>query len=147
MIGEADAIYLNGDIVTIDDENPTAEAVAIKDGRIVAVGACDDVVQQHQGPRTRTVDLAGKTLLPGFIDPHSHYINALTVANQVNVFAPPAGPGADVDAIVAELKSFRDARNIPEGEVIMGYGYDETVMPGAAPCIEKTSTRTSRTTR
>ncbi|ORB98387.1 metal-dependent hydrolase [Mycobacterium persicum] len=129
MMGGADAIYLNGDIVTIDDVQPTAEAVAIKDGRIVAVGARDDVVQQHRGPRTRTVDLAGKTLLPGFIDPHSHYINSLTVANQVNVFAPPAGPGADVDAIVAELKNFRDARDIGEGEVIMGYGYDETVMP------------------
>ena len=42
------------------------------------------------------VDLAGKTLLPGFLDPHSHYINSLTMANQVNVFAPPAGPGKDV---------------------------------------------------
>ncbi|KAA1250088.1 amidohydrolase [Mycobacterium simiae] len=129
MTSDADAIYLNGVIVTIDDEQPTAEAVAIKDGRIVAVGTRHDVVAQHQGPATRQVDLAGKTLLPGFIDPHSHYINALTVANQVNVFAPPAGPGTDVDAIVAELKNFRDARNIPEGELIIAYGYDETVMP------------------
>lgn len=129
MTGDADAIYLNGQIVTIDDEQPTAEAVAVKDGRIVAVGTRDEVVAKHQGPATRRVDLDGKTLLPGFIDPHSHYINALTVANQVNVFAPPAGPGADVDAIVAELRKFRDARNIGEGELIIGYGYDETVMP------------------
>jgi len=75
------------------------------------------------------VDLQGKTLLPGFIDPHSHYINSLMVANQVNVFAPPAGPGADVDSIVAALKDFRDARQIPEGEMIMAYGYDDTLMP------------------
>ena len=72
----------------------------------------------------------GKTLLPSFIDPHSHYINSLTVANQANVFAPPAGPGKDIPAIVAELKKFRDARKIPAGELIMAYGYDETVMPG-----------------
>ncbi|MDC8994267.1 amidohydrolase [Mycobacterium marinum] len=129
MTGDADAIYTNGDIVTVDDEQPTAEAVAVKDGRIVAVGAHDDVVREHLGPHTRRVDLAGNTLLPGFIDPHSHYINALTVANQVNVFAPPAGPAADVEAIVAELKKFRDARNIADGEIIMAYGYDETVMP------------------
>ncbi len=129
MTGAADAIYTNGDIVTIDDEQPMAEAVAVKDGRIVGVGTRDDVVKQQQGPATRRVDLDGKTLLPGFLDPHSHYINALTVANQVNVFAPPAGPGADVDAIVAELNHFRDTRNIGEGELIMGYGYDETVMP------------------
>lgn len=129
MTGDADAIYTNGDIVTVDDEQPIAEAVAVKDGRIVAVGAHDDVVREHLGPHTRRVDLAGNTLLPGFIDPHSHYINALTVANQVNVFAPPAGPAADVEAIVAELKRFRDARDIADGEIIMAYGYDETVMP------------------
>lgn len=129
MTGDADAIYTNGDIVTVDDEQPIAEAVAVKDGRIVAVGAHDDVVREHLGPHTRRVDLAGNTLLPGFIDPHSHYINALMVANQVNVFAPPAGPAADVEAIVAELKKFRDARDIADGEIIMAYGYDETVMP------------------
>ncbi|WP_373198920.1 amidohydrolase [Mycobacterium marinum] len=129
MTGDADAIYTNGDIVTVDDEQPIAEAVAVKDGRIVAVGAHDDVVREHLGPHTRRVDLAGNTLLPGFIDPHSHYINALTVANQVNVFAPPAGPAADVEAIVAELKKFRDARDIADGEIVMAYGYDETVMP------------------
>jgi predicted amidohydrolase YtcJ len=94
MTGDADTIYTNGDIVTIDDTQPTAEAVAVKDGRIVALGTRDMVVQQHHGRRTRGVDLDGKTLLPGFIDPQSHYINALMVANQVNAFAPPAGPGA-----------------------------------------------------
>jgi len=126
----ADAIYTNGDVVTIDDAQPSAGAVAIKDGRILAVGSRDSVERAHKGSSTRVVDLAGKTLLPAFLDPHSHYINSLTVAYQVNVFAPPAGPGKDVEAIVAELKTFRDARQIPEGEVIMAYGYDETSMPG-----------------
>ncbi|CAM4132682.1 N-substituted formamide deformylase precursor [Mycobacterium basiliense] len=134
MTGDADTIYVNGDIitmdVTVDEERPTAEAVAIKDGRIVAVGTRQNVAHHHRGPRTRVVDLHGRTLLPGFIDPHSHYINALTVANQVNLFAPPAGPCADVDAIVAQLKSFRDAHDIPAGELIIGYGYDETIMAG-----------------
>ncbi len=128
-IEAADAIYTGGDIVTVDDAQPSAEAVAIKDGRILAVGTRDDVLANHRGPETLVVDLQGKTLLPGFIDPHSHYINSLMVANQVNVFAPPAGPGADVDSIVAALKDFRDARQIPEGEMIMAYGYDDTLMP------------------
>lgn len=76
------------------------------------------------------VDLAGKTLLPGFLDPHSHYINALTVANQVNVFAPPAGPGKDVPAILEELRKFRDSKKLAAGELVMAYGYDDTAMPG-----------------
>ncbi len=126
----ADAIYFGGDIVTINDAQPAVEAVAIKDGRIGAVGSRSDLERIYKGKSTRMVDLAGKTLLPGFLDPHSHYINSLTMANQVNVFAPPAGPGKDVDAIVAELRKFRDERKIPEGEVIMAYGYDETSMPG-----------------
>lgn len=129
MTTAADCIYTGGDIVTVDDAAPTADAVAVKDGRIVAVGGID-VVASHRGPDTREVNLGGATLLPGFIDPHSHYINSITVANQVNVFAPPAGPGRDVGAIVAELRKFRDARRIPPGETVVAYGYDETLMPG-----------------
>ncbi|EUA92021.1 hypothetical protein I551_1500 [Mycobacterium ulcerans str. Harvey] len=58
MTGDADAIYTNGDIVTVDDEQPIAEAVAVKDGRIVAVGAHDDVVRENLG-RTH-----GASILP-----------------------------------------------------------------------------------
>jgi hypothetical protein len=89
----ADTIYANGDIITINDAQPNAEVVAVKDGRILAVGPRDSVERAHKGSSTRVVDLAGKTLLPGFLDPHSHYINVLSMANQANVFAPPAGPG------------------------------------------------------
>jgi predicted amidohydrolase YtcJ len=130
MPGSADTIYTGGDIVTMDDARPTADAVAVTGGRIAAVGDADDILGDLRGPGTLVVDLGGKALLPGFLDPHSHYLNSLTVANQVNVFAPPAGPGSDVEAIVAELRKFRDARGIPEGEMIMAYGYDETAMPG-----------------
>ena len=129
MAAAADAIY-TGDIITIDDTNPSAQALAVTGGRIAAVGARDEVVAAHRGPATRIIDLDGATLLPGFLDPHSHYINSLTVANQVNVFAPPAGPGADVGAIVHALKSFRDSQHIPPGEMIVAYGYDDTLMPG-----------------
>lgn len=126
----ADAIYAGGDIVTINDAQPSVEALAVKDGKILAVGPRADIEKNHKGTTTTVVDLGGKTLLPSFIDPHSHYINSLSVANQVNVFAPPAGPGKDVPAIVAELVKFRDARKILEGELIIAYGYDETSMPG-----------------
>ena len=130
MADHADVIYTGGDIVTIDEANPSATALAVRAGRITAVGDRDDLVAAHRGPATQVIDLDGATLLPGFLDPHSHYINSLTVANQVNVFAPPAGPGADVDAIVNSLRSFRDAHHIPPGEMIVAYGYDDTLMPG-----------------
>ena len=128
-VDAADTIYVGGDVVTIDDAQPTAEALAVKDGRIVAVGARADVERAHKGATTRIVDLGGKTLMPSFIDSHSHYYNSLLVANQAKLYAPPSGPGKDVPSIVAELKKFAAERKIPKGEMIMGYGYDDTVMP------------------
>lgn len=129
MADSADAIYAGAEIVTMDRANPTAQAVAVRGGRITAVGGRDEVLSAHRGPQTAVNDLDGATLVPGFIDPHSHYINSLTVANQANLFAPPAGPGADVDSIILALNAFRRSRAIPEGEMIVGYGYDDTLMP------------------
>jgi predicted amidohydrolase YtcJ len=128
-VDAADSIYVGGDIVTMNDRQPTAEAIAVKGALILAVGTRADIETAHKGTDTRVIDLGGKTLLPGFLDAHSHYISSLTVANQVNVYAPPAGPGKDVASIVAELLSFRDRNQVPAGEVIQAYGYDDNAMP------------------
>ncbi len=125
----ADTIYVGGDIVTLVDAQPTAEALAVKDGRILAVGPRVDLESAHKGDTTKVVDLAGKALLPGFLDAHSHYVSALSVANQANVYAPPAGPGQDVPGILAAIEKFRTDRGIPKGQLIQAYGYDDTVMP------------------
>jgi predicted amidohydrolase YtcJ len=58
MSDAANAIYTGGEIVTVDDAAPTAEAVAVKHGRIVAVGDRKAVVQQHRGTATRMVSQA-----------------------------------------------------------------------------------------
>ena len=125
----ADTIYTGGDIITVTDSQPTVEALAVKDGKILALGTRAEVEAAHKGTATTVIDLAGKTLLPGFIDAHGHYISALTVANQVKVYAPPAGPGKDVESILAAIEQFRAERNLPRGELIQAYGYDENVMP------------------
>ena len=125
----ANTIYVGGDIITVNDAQPSAEAVAVADGNIVAVGSRADIESAYTGPETEIVDLAGKTLLPSFIDAHGHYINALSVANQAKVYAPPVGPGSDVTAIIAAIEKFRGENNVPAGELIQAYGYDDTVMP------------------
>lgn len=119
----ADAIYHGGDIVTVDDKNPTAEALAVKDGKILAVGKKADVLK-HKGDATRLIDLGGKTMVPGFLDGHSHFINCLQVSRQANCFAPPAGPGASIKDVVAQLKKLQEAYQIKKGDFIIGYGYD-----------------------
>jgi predicted amidohydrolase YtcJ len=123
----ADAVYHGGDIVTIDDKNPTAEAVAVKDGKIVAVGRKDEVFK-FKNDATRVIDLKGKTLAPGFIDGHSHFINSLHVSRQANCFSPPAGPAKSIADIVAELKKIQQQNKIPKGGFIVGYGYDSNVL-------------------
>lgn len=126
---QADTIYNGGKIVTVNDAQPLAEALAVKDGKILAVGSRAEVEKAHKGDQTQVVNLAGKALLPGFLDAHSHYFSSLTVANQVNVYAPPAGPGKDPASIVAALLKYRDEKKIPPGQVIQAYGYDDTAMP------------------
>ena len=125
----ADIIYFGGDIITMEGNQPIyAEAIAVKDGKIIFVGKKTES-DKLKGENTILTNLEGKTLLPGFLDAHSHYINSLLVANQCKLYAPPSGPGKDVENIIIALKAFAAERKIPKGELIMGYGYDENVMP------------------
>jgi predicted amidohydrolase YtcJ len=125
----ADTIYHNGSILTMAGKSPTyVEAIALKGGKIALAGSEAEALKM-KGDATKVVDLGGKALLPAFLDAHSHYINSLLVANQCKLYAPPSGPGKDVPSIIAELKKHSADRKIPKGETIMGYGYDDTVMP------------------
>ncbi len=127
--GQADAIYYGGDIITMEGDSATyAEAIAITDGKIIFVGLKAEA-EKMKGDSTMMHDLEGRTMLPGFLDAHSHYFNSLVVANQCNLYAPPSGTAKDVESIIAALKDFVERKKIPAGEEIIGYGYDDTVMP------------------
>ena len=67
----ADLVFSGGHVHTVDPARPSAEAVAVKDGRIVAIGDVPEIAG-HVGQRTRVVDLAGRLLVPGFQDAHVH---------------------------------------------------------------------------
>ena len=67
----ADRIFINGNIYTVNDQQPFAHAIAVKGDRIIFVGANADA-EQFRGDKTRIVDLAGKTVTPGFTDSHCH---------------------------------------------------------------------------
>lgn len=125
----ADTIYFGGDILTMEGNSPEyAEAIAVKEGKIVFIGSTKETMKL-KGDKTILKDLKGKTLLPGFLDAHSHYLNSLLVANQCQLYPPPSGPASDVEAIIKSLKEFVKQKNIKEGELIIGYGYDDNVMP------------------
>lgn len=123
----ADTIYVNADIVTVADHQLTAEALAVADGRILAVGSRAEI-EALAGPQTKRIDLEGRTLVPGFVDAHSHFMNALQIVQWANVSAPPVGPVtciADIVRVMAEQKAKQAAK---PGDWIIGYGYDANTL-------------------
>ncbi len=122
----ADAIY-HGDIITMDDKTPYAEAVAIKDGVILAVGS-KAYVFGTRGAETRIIDLGGKTMLPGFIDGHSHFFQAAMIADYANVSAPPVGSAASIAGIISALQDHVACKPLKPGEWLIGYGYDGSAL-------------------
>ncbi|WP_208647604.1 amidohydrolase [Cupriavidus lacunae] len=122
----ADAIYINGKVLTVDAGNRTAEAVAVRDGRIQAVGRKGEI-EALAGPGTKVVDLQGKTMIPGFVDAHSHFLSTgAAAAFSVDLSSAPVGNVKNIDEIVARLK--RKAESTPKGEWILGNGYDDTLV-------------------
>jgi predicted amidohydrolase YtcJ len=70
----ADMVLLNAKVITMDEAQPQAEAVAILDRLILDVGS-DDEMNAYVGPKTRVIDLAGKLVIPGFIEGHAHFLS------------------------------------------------------------------------
>jgi hypothetical protein len=124
----ADAIYVGGRIVTVNDAQPNAEALAIKDGKVLAVGARAEIEKAHKGKTTRTVDLAGKTLTPGFIDGHAHAQQFGTQAVGANLLAPPDGTVNSMDDLVARLNAFAAGPDVELTGWIFGIGYDDALL-------------------
>jgi predicted amidohydrolase YtcJ len=125
----ADTIYQNGSILTIDDARPKAEAVAVKDGKILAVGRKDDVLKT-KGEATKLVDLTGKTMLPGFVDAHGHVFMGGIQALSANMLAPPDGEVKDIPSLIRTLKDWTSAnqKSVDKIQLIVGFGYDNAML-------------------
>lgn len=114
--GPADLILTNGIIYTVDSNNTTAEAVAVKDGKILAVGKSADM-EKYKGEATQITDLKGKTVLPGFFDSHMH--PAMSAVNYV--FSVVVSDVNGVENYAKKIKEFADSH--PDLAVIEGSGY------------------------
>jgi predicted amidohydrolase YtcJ len=128
----AERIIRGGPVVTVNPAQPTAAAVAIADGRILAVGSEADVMK-HAGPGTAITDLAGRTLVPGFVDGHSHFFSVVEVQTAALCASPPAGPCTSVADVIAQLKKLQAERRISPGDFMSGYGYDPDLLAEKRP--------------
>jgi predicted amidohydrolase YtcJ len=125
--GPADLIYSGGPILTINDAAPMAEAVAVRAGRILAVGTRAHV-EATRGPGTRMVNLEGRTMLPGFVDPHGHVAMVGLQAVGANLLAAPDGEGNDIPALIRILRDWaaRNEAAVRRYGLIFGFGYDDS---------------------
>ena len=115
---KADTVIRNANVITINPAQPHASAVAVLNGRIVAVGDGADV-SSLVGPNTQVLDLTGKTVLPGFIDAHIHVLNS----GIRHVMA------ADCD--LTSISAIHDALSeraaaTPAGQWVQGFKFDDT---------------------
>ena len=123
----ADLVIFGGPIVTVNDA-----AADRRSGR--RQGRQDRRARRGKrhphasgpAPNTRVIDLGGKTLMPGFIDAHGHFMNAPRIVNWANVSLPPVGPVKSIPDIIKALQENMAAQKLAKGDWVMGYGYDST---------------------
>ena len=116
----ADRVLLNGNVLTVDAQDSVAEAIAIRDGRITAVGATTEI-EALAGPDTDRIDLQGRTATPGLLDAHLHLSSGgLLRLTQADLSFPLVEGIADIARAVAERRS-----HATEGEWLLGRGWDE----------------------
>lgn len=122
-----DLILKNGEIITVTGEKDRAQAVAIKDGRIIAVGSTEEIVQQ-KGKNTEVRNLDGKTVTPGFIDSHGHFANYIPLANSLFVYPSPMGTSDSIPDIQDALKQHLSQPGLEKNKLHIAFGYDDSVL-------------------
>ena len=115
-----DLVVFNGQIHTLERSQPMVEAVAIRGGRIIFLGASDEA-RRIAGENIPAVDLKGRAAFPGFIDSHVHFWRSGLMDQMVDL--RPARTIAGIQRALHEK-----ARMIPEGQLLMGRGWSDTVL-------------------
>jgi predicted amidohydrolase YtcJ len=121
----ADRIWSGGTILTMNDAAMRAEAIAERDGKIIAVGSKAEVMRLREAD-TQLIDLNGRALLPGFVDAHGHVVMGGLQALSANLLAPPDGEVTDIASLQQTLRDWLAANRevVSKVQLIVGFGYD-----------------------
>ena len=118
----ADIVLINGKIITVDGADMTAEAVAVKGGKILKVGTTKEI-RRLVNSKTKEIDLKGRTVTPGFVDCHLHHVTYGFSDKVLNLRYPKVKSIEEIKRLVKEASD-----KIPPGEWIRGKGWDEAVL-------------------
>lgn len=121
----ADLIISGDNILTMDGSD--IEAVAVTGDTISATGTKADILR-YRGDGTRLIELGDHALLPGFLDAHSHITMVANTMSLANLSSPPVGTVETIADLQAQLKAKIEADQIPPGEWVVGYGYDDSLL-------------------
>src|SRR6185436_1218114 len=131
-----DLILVGGNVITMEDFQPQAEAVACRDGKILAVGSSAEI-REKASPQTRVIDLAGKTVIPGFIESHGHFTQLGESMQNLDLTKAQTW-----DEIVALVRAA--AEKSPPGTWIIGRGWhQEKWISPPQPVVEGLPVHTS----
>lgn len=111
--------FINGNVITMDEKNPSAQAIFVIEDKVFKVGS-DTEVENLIDEDTDVIDLEGQTLIPGFVDCHAHPINFGLALMSVDCKTPSVN---SIKEIVEKIQAAADEE--PEGEWIIGRGYDD----------------------
>lgn len=111
----------------MENDLPQAEALAVKDGKIIFVGTKADA-QSFIGKNTKQIDLNGKTMLPGFIDAHSHITSRAGMQQALDLSPTPYGTVNSISDLQKSLQNFIQENNLAPTAPILGNGYDDAIM-------------------
>lgn len=120
--GNADTIFYGGPILTVNAKNEEVQALAVQNGKIVAVGTQDAVTKEWQTDTTKVVDLKGQTLMPGFVEPHTHLILTTVFERLWLNLSNYSLPQSSIEGIVQKLTA--EVKNVPKGGWLAAFGVD-----------------------
>jgi len=118
-------LFVNGHVITMDENNTVVQAVAVRKGRIIAAGKDEDVLKL-KGVCARVVDLNGRTMLPGFVDAHSHFPGSGLDQIMVDLNSPPIGRIRNIKDLKAALS--KEVLESGKNDWVVGFGYDDTLL-------------------
>ena len=121
----AKQVFINANVLTMNSTNGIAQAIAVENDTIVAVGTNQEI-KQLIDEDTVVHQLAGKTLLPGFVDAHSHFPGIGIGTLTVDLNSPPIGDITSIEHIITRLQA--NISTIKEGKWLIGVGYDDSLL-------------------
>ena len=117
-----DLIFFGGDILTMDDNQPVVEAVAVEDGRITAIGTKENIIKLRTW-KTKIVNLQGKTLMPGLIEAHCHPIATAVLSQVVNISGFTYNSREEIMATIGAA-----VEKASPGKWVLAFGWDPVLV-------------------